>query len=382
MNRNKYLTSEDVYCSYLYGDGAYRLDMGREYVQDLGGDRGAGRYSPVLTNMLTGESYFAKRMNPGTGMERRLESQILTPPDRRYVLWPSDMVYLSPEHVSQFTVQVAQQYTDTPVELDYASGAWALLFPYDDYTALVSADDKRKRIHGKNWQNPEIRSMAYQILVAMDSINRAGYVYDDIHLSRIFFRKDGSAYLNYSNLIYSIKETQAWNADRLCQPAYGWFPLEFAEPAYVHYMRRRMNDQSHDWKGQQESIDYNSQNYSLCALLFYLFYGRYCYKGALLDGNLDDMDGNLFSQQHYSLFDVYHKMPRFIFNLAEDNPNRLGDFEEELEVIELWESSPEELKELFMGTLMEVNALRKQEVHNPTPATWLRIFRKLGWDKN
>lgn len=71
-------------------------------------------------------------------------------------------------------------------------------------------------------------------------------------------------------------------------------------------------------------------------------------------------------------------MPVFIFD-PEDRRNGLGEFEDEKPVIALWEELPECLKTILIQTLRKGNAERTGQVNNPTPSTWLRCFKELGW---
>lgn len=359
MKANNYLTIDDLYYSTVYGSGIYEWNR-HEFVQDpLGGNNGKGLLSPLLTNLLTGESYFIKRINCNYTIHNKLKHRILNPPDRSNILWPSDMINLSDEQAAQCSLFVAQEYTEMPTPMNERKGNRALLFPYGGYPPMINGIRKLAQINQLSWKNPEIRNMAIQILHAMDSLNKCGYVYEDIHLSRFFFRDDGPAYLNYSNLVYSFKDFVSSDAITFCHVESGEYPIEFAEPAIV--------------RGIQKNFDFNSQNYSLCALLFYLFFGQYCYDGRLLTGYVDD---NI--QKHYVKFRDYHKMPVFIFD-PNDSQNALGAFDEEQQVIELWEECPPILRELFTLTLSQNNAERSGKVVNPPPSTWLRCFSQLGW---
>ena len=110
-----------------------------------------------------------------------------------------------------------------------------------------------------------------------------------------------------------------------------------------------------------------------CFLFFFLFLGQYAYDGRLLTGYADDT-----IQTHYVKFRDYHKMPVFIFDPT-DTQNSLGAFFEEQQVITTWNEIPENLKRLFIRTLRQQNAERTVFVNNPTPSTWLKCFKDLGW---
>lgn len=354
MSAGKYRVPGDLYYSVIYGDGIY--EWNGEKVQDpLGGDRGEGRTSPLLTNLNTGENFFLKRLPED--MRDRLRTQVLTPPRNEHVLWPSDMVHLDEEQRKACSLFVAQEYS--PISAEEQNGTDALLFAYGGYPRMVDGLRRLSQVESPSWKVREVRSMAVEIARALESLNRSGYFYTDIHLSRIYFSDTGSVYLDFSNLIYSFQDSVGRAADMVCRVEQGGYPLEFADPALV--------------RGLTPHVDFHSQNYSLCALFFYLFLGRHPYDGRLLTGYVDDT-----LQGHYVKFRDYHKMPVFIFD-PEDTKNGLGAFWEEQQVIELWEELPGKLQEMFIQTLRQENAERAKPVNNPTPSTWLQCFRELGW---
>ncbi len=368
MSANKYLLSNDLYYSTVYGGGIYTWD-GQEKVQDpLCGDSGESHLSPLLTNIITGELYFMKRIQCNKHLFNSIKRSILNPPDRQYILWPCDMILLSETQENDCSMFVSQEYSENITSINQRKGNCGLLFPYGGYPKMVSGVRKLAQINQRNWEkseqnwkNPEIRSMAKQILIAIDNVNRCGYAYEDIHLSRFFFLAEGRVFLNYSNLIYSLTEFATDSSREYCSVSVGEYPIEFAEPAYV--------------SGKQKCFDFDSQNYSISALLFYLFFGRYCYDGRLLTGYVDDSE-----QSHYVKFRDYHKMPVFIFD-PNDRQNALGAFDEEQQVVDLWNECPDMVKELFINTLSQQNAERSNTIANPPPSTWLKCFSYVGWDK-
>lgn len=355
---SKYYTTDELYFSTMYGGGIYEWS-GRMVQDPIGGDNGSGCVSPLLINKVTNESYFMKRMKGDIWEQSKVKKLILDPPGKDCILCPSDLLLLSEEQCKKCSLFVAQEYTENLTSPEDKEGSYAVLFPYGGYPKLVSGSRVLSQISNPTWKNPEIRKMAIQILKAVERLNRTGYVYADIHLSRFFFREDGTVYLNFSNLIFSFKYIYSVHSTKLCSVEQGEYPIEFAEPAIV--------------SGRQAYIDFNTQNYSLCALMFYLFFGRYAYDGRLLTGYVDD---NL--QKHYVKFRDYHKMPVFIFDPG-DHENALGAFDEEQQVIDLWEECPDELRQLFVMTLQKRNAEREETVFNPTPAVWLKYLRKVGW---
>ena len=358
MKTRGYYSQSDLYCSTVYGSGIY--EWSGQYVQDpLCGDNGENHLSPLLTNIMTGEQFFLKRFDCSAGMYRCYRERILTPPENDHILWPSDMIDLTGEQQADCGLFVAQEYTPSTTPNEQRRGANAFLFPYGGYPVVVNGLRRLSQIESPSWKKKEIQQMAVEIARALQSVNKSGYLYADIHLSRFYFRADGSVYLDFSNLIYAWKDTVGAAAKELCRPEASEYPIEFADPAVV--------------RGLIPNVDIHSQNYSLCALFFYLFLGQYAYDGRLLTGYADDT-----VQAHYVKFRDYHKMPVFIFDPV-DEQNALGAFFEEQQVIDLWHALPEALKALFIKTLRQENAERTAAVNNPTPDLWLKVFEELGW---
>lgn len=360
MKSKGYYGQGDLYYSTVFGSGIY--EWNGQFVQDpLCGDKGEGHLSPLLTNVITGEQFFMKRFNCSYKMHNVYRDRILVPPVNKHILWPSDMLNLSDEQQSNCSLFVAQEYTPTPTPNEQRTGTRALLFPYGGYPRVVNGVRKLSQIETRNWTTPEIRRMAVEIARALESINRSGYFYADLHLSRIYFCDDGMVMLDFSNLIFSIKDSIGEAAKEICHVEDSEYPIEFADPAVV--------------RGITPNVDFHSQNFSLSALFFFLFTGQYAYDGRLLTGYADDTE-----QTHYTKFRDYHKMPVFIFD-PDDTQNALGAFFEEQQVIELWNEMPDPLKRLFVRTLRQGNAERKLFVNNPTPSMWLKVFAELSWDE-
>lgn len=358
MKSKGYYSQNDIYYSTVFGSGIY--EWNGQLVQDpLCGDKGEGHLSPLLTNIITGEQFFMKRFNCSYKMHNCFRERILTPPINSHVLWPSDMINLTEEQQNDCSLFVAQEYTPTPTPNSQRTGTRALLFPYGGYPKVINGIRKLAQMDTPNWKSKEVRDMAIQIARALESVNRSGYFYADIHLSRIYFNEMGEAYLDFSNLIFSFKDAVGESAKEVCHLEPIEYPVEFADPAVV--------------RGLASNVDFHSQNFSVCALFFYLFLGQYPYDGRLLTGYADDS-----IQMHYMKFRDYHKMPVFIFD-PNDTQNALGAFFEEQQVISLWEELPDALKKLFVQTLRQENAERSVPVNNPTPSMWLKCFRDIGW---
>ena len=358
MKPKGYYSQNDLSYSTVYGSGIY--EWTGQYVQDpLRGDNGQGHRSPLLTNVITGEQFFMKRLNCNDKVQNCYRERILTPPINTHILWPSDMINLTDEQQADCSLFVAQEYTPTPTPSAERAGSSALLFPYGGYPPVINGIRKLSQISSPNWKVKEVRNMAVEIAKALESINKCGYFYTDIHLSRVYFNEDESVYLDFSNLIFSLKKARGDSEIETCHLEPSEYPVEFADPAVI--------------RGLIPNVDFHSQNFSVCALFFFLFLGQYPYDGRLLTGYADDT-----IQAHYVKFRDYHKMPVFIFD-PKDKQNALGAFFEEQQVIDLWAKLPRALKTMFIKTLRQENAERTIPVNNPTPSMWLKCFQDIGW---
>lgn len=350
---SKYFTQDSLFFSAVSGRGIYRWDG--ERIADPLNTLDREPVSPVLTDIAAGETYFTKRIE-GSGLTLpRCRKHILSPPENANVLWPSDIVCIPEAKVSAFRLFADREYAEVLTPPEQRTGELALLFPCGSYPVAEDGLNRLRRLSRSSWKAPEIQNMAVEIVRAIDRLNRCGYAYGDIHPSRFLFLENGSVFLDYSNLIYSFRGPAAY----ACAPPPGAYPIEFAEPAYV--------------RGVQKTLDFDSQNYSLCALLFYLFFGRCPYDGRLLTGYTDSNP-----QEHYAKFRDYHKMPVFIFDPL-DGQNALGAFGDERYVIELWAELPAGMQQMFVAALSENNAMRAADRKKPPPAAWLRQFEQAGW---
>lgn len=352
------LNSEDLLYSCIYGSGIYQA-TGQMVQDSFDGDNGEVHLSPLLHNIITGEDFYMKRINCTHQMREKYKDRIMRPPSRNHILWPSDLVNLEEKRI-ECSLYVMQEYTDTLSKEGMKGGNCGLLFPYDGYPHMINGIQRLNQIRTISWKNNEIRRIAYQIIKAIEDINRCGYVYEDIHLSRIFFMDNDEVYFNFSSLAFAMADIFSEDANISCAIHENEYPIEFADPAV--------------YRGLHKNLDFQSQNYSLAALLFYLFMGQFPYDGRLLTGYVDDS-----IQHHYVKFRDYLKMPVFIFD-PDDKQNALGAFAEEETVIELWDELPEQMKDVFISTLRRSNAERTDFVDNPTPSMWLDYFKSVGWD--
>lgn len=344
--------------SILYGRGVYRWDS--EMVVDPFDPSGA--YTPILTNALTEEKYFVRKLDGVMELTKALSKRVLRPPATDLALWPSDLVQLPDEVASRCNSSAYHEYMETPTSPLDRGGSYGLLFSADFNTTYKSLGSQIDLVDELSWRDPNVRSIAVSLARAFDRLNSSGYVFVDVSLDRLFLTPNNEAYFDFSPLCVGIDEVvvpcKGSGSEALLLKS-GQYPIEFAEPALV--------------SGKVQSIDFRMQNYSLSALLLFLLMGQYAYDGPLLMGYSDNT-----LQEHYIKFREYHKMPIFVFDSVE-RENSLGTFAEDLETIELWNSMPKALRSALEKALTRSNALRLSEDMSPTAGMWLRIFDALGW---
>lgn len=354
----RYVQNGQLYRSLLFGRCLYAWYGERAY-DPLERLVGNGATSPLLTNLLTGERFFAKRFDGDEYELAKYRSCVLYPIFKSMGSWPCDIIELNDAQAPDYRLFVRHEYTDVPTPVDRWPGRYALLFPLGELSALESAEERLRRTNVKDgWKSGDIRDMAVKITEAVININKAGYIFADMHFSRFFFSGD-SCYLGFSNLTFPLSDLDDPQAKCTRAPKRGEYPLEFAEPAYA--------------QGKVDAMDMRTQNFSLTALLFYLLLGRYAY-----DGNMTEhiTDNNMIN--HYNLLDYFLETPVFIFD-PQNRDNELGaNIQRNRETLSLWHDLPFDLQQFFYLGLNTESALR--ETRNiPTPNAWMRRFEGLGW---
>ena len=346
------------YDGELYGESVYERIGSTEDPISGGAD---GGHSPLLRNWQTGETFFLRRVNlENRWVKNAYFRRILEPPRTERIFWPVDLLPLPDELRAECTLFVDHEYVPIHTPPEQRKGEYAVALPMPKDKKRTSGTERLARLK-KNWKDEKTRNVAVQLTEAVADVNREGYLYHDFHPSRICFGDKERLFLDYSNLACSygerIEEADAF----LRKPEKNTYPLEFAAPGII--------------QGQNATLSFRSQNYSLCAFLFYLLIGRYAYDGALLAGYPDDNPYN-----HDVKFRDYHKLPIFIFD-PDNTSNAVGAFEEDKAVVRLWEECPEELRGWFVHTLcLRPNGL-EEATDYPTAENWLALFRRLGWSK-
>lgn len=357
--KKKYYELEDLAFSAMYGGAVYeRSDRCVPDPFPLQ-ENGPGE-SPLMVNVLTGETVFLRRLNTAASVDLALyRRRILDRPESDDVFWPIDLMILSPALQARCTLFVDNQYTDKPLSPAGRTGDLAAAFIYRDTTGLERFDSWLSRAGYLSWKNPAIVRAAAAILSSVDKLNRSGYNFNDVHFSRLYYNGADRVMIDYSTLINSKWEMASRSPLRTNFE--NNYPMEFGHP--------QIFDETLKY------VSYQTQNYSLAALLFFLFFGRCAYDGSLLTGYVDT---DLLS--HYVKFRQYWKMPVFLFD-EEDTRNAIGSFEEEKAVIQLWKECPETLKEFFRRTLILQKESRPGIRIFPSPLDWLTAFKELGWLK-
>lgn len=361
-----------LHFSCLFGRGIYEVEPELKPIPHARSDR---EMTPVLVNILTDERFYLRRIPKSAESIKRFKDQIMKPALRENVCWPSDMIRMTDELRQETAVSVTNYYSDDEIDVTADEAEYGLLFLYDDQAETDSWSERVEPLtdtmHQKSsaaaapgWKNEMIRSIAASVVSAIKRVNRDGYLYCDFHIDRLLFLKNEPSriLLDYSSLIAPINGLP----HQPLMPAENEYPIEYAEPAYV----RKILDH----------FDMQTQNYSLCAFLFKLFYQRYPYDGQLQHGHIDND-----AQSHYIRFRDYYKVdPIFIFD-PDNQENALGVEDREQTIIRLWEESPRGLREMFLRTLRTENALRRdaagrqKPVKNPTPDEWLNLFCEQKW---
>ncbi len=340
-----------LFFSEIFGSGLYQ--WGGQFVRDPFGRSGD---SPLLIHAVTGEGYYTRRVDADGETRRYYQKLILTPPRCLDILWPSDMFRIPDTGAERFGPPLAQNGFGQALAKRVGETA-VLLFPC---AGAAGASGRQYPAGPYSWKDPVLRRIAGRTIEIFDRLNTAGYVYQDFRLSRFFFGADGRVLLDFSNLIFPLEREGGGYASKGTRaPSAKEIPLEFADPAFV--------------QGRKKRLDIRSQNYSLCALLFFLFLGRLPYEGRLLTGSSDKT-----AQEYLIKFREYHKMSIFIFD-PDDSSNHIGVFQEEKLIVELWEQLPQPLKEAFLMALGQERIKNPHGICCPTPRTWLRTLGQLGW---
>lgn len=347
---NSYFMNDELYYSTIYGNGIYVIT--EETLFDPFNSDDHHSKSKVIKNLNTNEMYFAKKIEDRY-IEKYREA-ILHPLPRNIFFWPFDIVLADRRQKKISELSVATKYSDSQLTSEESSRSY-VLFPYDGYKHMVNAKIWLERF-GKeaNWKNKKIMEFIFHFLQIISKINHMGYLYFDFHLSQILIDSSDEIKLNFSHLFF-LRDSDETNRKNISNDNY---PIETAEPA--------------TFQGKNNTLDLQCQNYSLSSFLFYLMFNHWPYDGRLLDEYTDTT-----TQQHYTKFRQYQKMPVFIFD-PEDDQNHLGVFNDEDSILNIWNDCPDMIKSQFIRILQRENAERKGEEYSLSADEWLTIFQESG----
>lgn len=350
----------EIYFSSIYGRNIYSWNDQVMIADPIEKAHGKILMVPQLRNINSGEIFYAKKVNKIKKYKYRTEMKfhemILDPPNRKNILWPCDGILFKEKNMLSDNTPSFFGKGETEEQ------SYCLLFPYQEYKVKSDGFHEVIRNSQLNWTSEKAIDIASRMLEKIINLNEGGYIYGDLHLSRFLFDYDEKfAFMDFSPFIFFSDDLQKPMRNKVYMFYKEFYSLEFAEPSLV--------------QGKNLFIDYQAQNYSICAMLFYLFFGRYPYDGRLLAGYSES------DELHHDIkFRDYHRMPVFIFD-PDDTSNNLGSFDDELKVAKLWADCPQIIREMFLRTLRQANAERTGEVRelNPTPHEWLEAFAKAGW---
>ncbi len=387
MNKEKYYDTDELYFSYIYSNRIYKeID---EHVSDpiSGGVNYIGQFvnnfSVLIENIGSKSedscSYFLKRFDECEDSIDKYIYLIMNPPLTDCILWPVDIVRLNETQRSKNTLYVSNSYSYVLNDKQEDKGQYALVFPYEgnihdsNLNSVISQlyQSEAEIIHLVNHRQTKIRKLAYDVVNAIDDINKQGYAYLDMHLSRLYTRGKNQIFFDFSNLIYPLKSFYQKNDKTANIINIHRYPLEYLSPNIASQNLLK--------------ITFDEQNYSIAALLFYMFFGkRFPLEGSLVHGSGIDKIGNYAA---YLNFLLTEPGIQFIYSDDNSNPNILSEDEGEF-LNELWEELPESLKELFVYTL----STKPKQVNNktlvllknsslPTASIWKKSFENLNWNK-
>lgn len=350
MAINKNISSANLYTSLLDLNERYYISPDHDYLllnspvclshPLLASEKSPDIFSTLKINYRYDFSYFKKLIEH--------------PADTRHILWPADIIRTCPYS----RIPVLQGYLSDESAPRLREVKYDLLFHSSTKTKYWCLSEFTDQTQNLNWKNPDLLSLASKICLALHRINTSGYIYTDFSFSR-FFLRDDNVVLDFSNLIFPLEYDLTDN--ELCgytvEPSD--YPQEFTKPSLV--------------QGKQSTYDLASQNHSLAAMLFYLFFGRYPYDGRLLDGYSSDTQ-----QNHMMKFRAYHQSPYFVFEENEtDNPNRLGGFLEDQIIINSWNELPADIQHSFRTMLnFEYASERSDTLSSIQPSDWLQLFSR------
>lgn len=383
-----YIVADEVNFSILHPRTSYHSDgslLSQNVLDKM--HWGLGR-SVILTDEKDKERYFAKRIryfgdneDYKTGMDEHIrnhyERLIANPPLSNQIIWPHDIVLLSENTGRDVSLMVANNYQVFSEDVKNDLSLYALLFPCGNDSVISGINcsmqeyiEDIRRKNGPvscNYTNSLIRLLSYSMVYAIYEINRYGYLYYDIDMSRFFLDNNGRFVLDFSNMLYTNAEICMVNSGKSFVEEPDEFPMTYVEPALFQTRSQMQQD-------NQNKIllpDYAAQNYSLSALLFQLFFDIHPYNGRLYE-TYDESS----KMKRYNKCEAYLNNPIFIF----DRENKSNRIEDDRYQTKFWQDCPEVLKNIFLNVFDIDNSTRRNSKYSyPTPIEWLNLLSEIGW---
>ena len=360
-----YLQKDSLYHSVLYGSGVYYA------TPDAATDPISREQGASFTNTLHGESFFARAFGRNLEEEEvdNYKKLVLSPPDIKNILWPKDFVEIGEGQAVEGVVRLDNIYEHSEKEKVVAKD---YVFLFSDKACPESIDLEKylkqikhncagsvtDRSQWQNYRNPEILTLAKDLVEKIDMLNREGYLYLDFHPSRLRI-VNRELYLDFSNLIYDMEDVYK---RKVANPGAEKLPIEFIAPELYSRQKKR--------------IDFGTQNYSLASILFYLLVGRNAYDGRL---RATDIDDSLYN--HYRKFENMIEQPIFIFD-KQDEANHPEDNTIGQALLERWGTYPKLMRYMFIKALsrkVEYGQKLSYRYHDelPTPRQWINLLYSL-----
>lgn len=358
-----YLKKDDLYYSVLYGSGLYFLNS------DKVTDPINGEESVSFSNVLFNDVFFSRSFGRKFEKEEleHYKKLVLSPPDIKNMLWPSDIIALGKEQIIDGVEKLDNIYAYDVAREKIRAKDHIFLFSHKNYPNTISLEEYldilEQRYGGglsdrskwQNYLNTEILSLAKRLVEIIDRLNKEGYLYLDFHPSRIRVANN-EIYLDFSNLIYDMEDIYY---NRAYRPEYEKLPIEFTEPEL--------------YTGKKIAIDFKTQNYSLASVLFYLLVGRHAYDGMLRAADIDD---SLYN--HYIKFEKMSNNPIFIFD-DKDRANHPGHEAKDEALLKRWNTYPEAMRNMFTMALSRKveygqDMSYRYQGELPTPGQWFDLL--------
>lgn len=395
LESHMYSKVDDYSYSIIHGQSLYSYK--NEYILC----ESENKKFPIVYDVLYNDNFLIKRLRSTKNIMSQRDIQtnlhyirlIKNPPKSNYIIWPVDIIELNSELKLQkksTLVHHYQIYNDLP---DEELSDYALVFLLDSYKNLKSLKiiieefkAQRSEKSGLCYKNGRLLHIVWGIISRFSELAEAGYIYYDIDFSRFYLDSEDNVYLDFSNLLYHKNEEYGIRTSQIYLEKPIEFSFDFLEP-WLYWINIKRNQEEKYRADYSVFVDHKyadsqSQNYAICAMLFYLFYGRYAYEGKLMSGRNDSGP-----KEHYSITLERLNTPIFIFD-PNDKSNELGLFAADSIFIDRWNASPKELKTIFEKTLTQKNAERKVdegevlgEFFSLTPLEWQELFKKFNWVK-